>query len=378
MRVLHVSEAMGGGISSSLLAMVESTPQVDHHLLAHARASHDIGVDLDDRFSSVTVMPSNPLAAVRTLRGVARRLFPDIVHAHSSIAGALVRVAGLDRPSIVYSPHCFAFERRDVSGARRRLYTAIERSLVSRTNLFVAVAPHEIELAAALGHRRTAYVPNRTMEPSPTSVRHGAPLRIVTVGRVCAQKDWRYLIHLKRYVDSHCPVEASWQWLGGGDPAAEAELRAAGIAVSGWLDHDRTLAEMADAHVYVHTAAWEAAPISIFEAAALGLPLALRSIAPLDSLRLPGLSASIVDLASRIASLADEDRWLLAQRDSYEVVERHSREWQGQHLLDAYAQVNGAQPIVADGLVTPLRLTPLPAGDWPAHVADVRPAAAKR
>lgn len=378
MRVLHVSEAMGGGITSSLLAMVESTPQVDHHLLARARASHDIGVDLDEHFSSVTIMPSNPLAAVRELRRVTRRLFPDIVHAHSSIAGALVRVSGLDRPSVVYSPHCFAFERRDLSGIQRRFYAAIERSLAPRTDLFVAVAPHEIELAAALGHRRTAYVPNRTMEPSPASARHGTPLRIVTIGRICAQKDWRYLIHLKRYVDSHRPVEATWHWLGGGDPGAEAELRAAGIEVSGWLDHDRTLAELAGAHVYVHTAAWEAAPISIFEAAELGLPLALRSIAPLDSLRLPGLAASIVDLASRIASLADEDRWLLAQRDSYEVVERHSREWQGKHLLDAYAQVSGEQPVTEDGHVTPLRLTPLPAGNRRTPVAGVYPAAAER
>lgn len=184
MRVLHVSEAMGAGIVSSVLAMAEATPDVDHHLMARPRSAHDTGDDWSTRFSSVHPLPDNPVRAVWSLRRLVRELYPDVVHAHSSFGGALVRLAGLDRPRIVYSPHCFAFERRDISGLQRRVFERIERSLAPRTDLFVAVAPNEVDIAAALGHREIAYIPNRTMLTDRREAEHLAPLRIVTAGRV--------------------------------------------------------------------------------------------------------------------------------------------------------------------------------------------------
>ena len=336
---------MGGGITSSVLSMVDATPEIDHHLYARARTAHDIGIELTERFSSVHVIPDNPLTAMLELRRLARHLFPDVIHAHSSIAGALVRLAALDRPRIVYSPHCFAFERRDITGVARRVYTAVERSLATRTDLFVAVAPRELDLAAALGYRRTAYVPNRTMCAPVSQAHYRRPLRIVTAGRICGQKDWLYLVHLKRYIDRHIGVEAVWEWVGGGDAVGEAELGAVGIEVSGWLSQEEMLARMAQAQVYVHTAAWEAAPISILESASIGLPLAIRAIPPLESLRLPGLAADLVQLAGRVASLAEETAWLDAQRASYAIAATHSREWQGRHLLDAYTEAGALPPV---------------------------------
>ncbi|MGN6250457.1 MAG: glycosyltransferase [Marmoricola sp.] len=341
MRVLHVSEAFGGGVVSSLLAMVESTPEVDHHLLAHARPGHDTGVDLDGRFASVGTLAADPVRAVVGLRRQVRDLFPDVVHAHSSIAGAVVRLAGLDGPRIVYSPHCFAFERRDLSRAERLAYTGIERLLARRTDLLVAVAPHEMELAAALGHQRIAYTPNRTTATVGGRARFAQRPHVVAVGRICRQKDWRFLLHTKRYAEQQLGLDARWTWLGGGDPADEARLGAEGVEVTGWMDRGAVLAHLSQAQVYLHTAAWEAAPISVLEAAALGLPLALRSIPPLRSLALPGLADSVPALAGRLVELGAEETWTAAQRASLAVAERHSRRVQGEHLLRAYADACG-------------------------------------
>ncbi|MGN6780312.1 MAG: glycosyltransferase [Marmoricola sp.] len=345
MRVLHVSEAFGGGVVSSLLAMAEATPEVDHHLLAHEREGHDTGAELSGRFSSIAALPTDPVRAVAAVRRSVRELFPDVVHAHSSIAGAVVRVAGLDGPRIVYSPHCFAFERRDLGRTERLAYRTVERVLARRTHLLVAVAPHEMELAAALGHRRIAYAPNRTTATIGGRARFAERPRIVAVGRICRQKDWRYFLHVKRYAEEQLGLDATWSWLGGGEAAAEARLTSAGVEVTGWIDRGAVLAELTQAQIYLHTAAWEAAPISVLEAAALGLPLALRSIAPLCSLGLPGLADTVPALAARLLDLRAERGWTAAQRASLAVGDKHSRRVQGEHLLQAYAEVCGT-PLV--------------------------------
>lgn len=347
MRVLHVSEALGGGITSSILAMVEATPQLDHHLLARPRAGHDTGADVAAAFGSVALLPPDPVRAVLAVRRQARDLFPDIVHAHSSIAGAVVRMAGLHGPGIVYSPHCFAFERRDLSRLQRLAYAGVERALAPRTNVLLAVAPNEIDLAVELGHDEVCYAPNRGAEASGETVRHRDPLHIVSVGRLCRQKDWRYFLHVKRYAETQLGLNATWEWLGGGDPEAERCLTEAGVQVSGWIERRDLLRRMTRAQAYLHTAAWEGAPISILEAASLGLPLALRAIPPLDSLGLPGRCDSVAELAHRIKTLQDPQRWHAAQRQSLALAAAHSRDEQGRRLLEAYERAHD-RPVRAD------------------------------
>lgn len=357
MRVLHVTEALGGGITSALLAMVESTPEIDHHLLASLRSRHDTGADLVDSFASVRVLPRRPAGAVRALRRAVLELDPDVVHAHSSFGGLLVRLSPLNGQPIAYSPHAFGFERRDVPLWQRRLYRIAERVMAVRTDLLLAVSPYEADSARALGYRECRYAPNRAYLDLARPARYGRPLRVAAAGRLDPQKDWRYFAHVKRYAESVLGVEAEWEWLGGGSDDDEATLRAAGVKVSGWIPRAEVLGRLADAQVYLHTASWDAAPITILEAAALGLPMAIRSIPSLDSLRLPGTCADVPELAQRVAALGDAAEWRRAQAASAHVAERHSRVLQGTRLRDAYrmlAASGGARPAGArrpDGVV---------------------------
>lgn len=344
MRVLHVTEAMGGGVISSILAMVEATPSLDHHLLARARPGVDTGDDWAHAFASVHELPAHPVRAALSVRRTVRHLIPDVVHAHSSKAGAVARLALPDGPPVAYSPHCFAFERRDIGPLQRRVYGTVERLLAPHTDVLVAVAPREVDLGVDLGHREVAYVSNRTLTELGRRARYADPLRIAAVGRVCAQKDWRYLLHVKRYAETQFGLRATWEWLGGGDPEGERALRAAGVDVTGWASRDEVLARLADAQVYLHTAAWEAAPIAVLEAAELGLPLAVRAIPALESLDLPGATPSVVRLAERLATLRAPEAWVRAQYQSDEVARRHTRSIQAAQVLDAYARVVADQP----------------------------------
>lgn len=333
-RVLHVVESLTG-VLSSVLAMVEVTPHLDHHLAVWPLRSHADTGDHLDAFTTVTTLAREPIHAVGDLRQLVRRLHPDRLHAHSSYAGVLSRVVdpGVD---VVYSPHCFAFERRDASRAENAVARRVERALVRRTSVLVACSPHEAMLARELGHRDVVTVPNRPLDPPDVRARFAEPLRVVAAGRLCPQKDWRYLLRVKGYLEEVLGGRVEWEWLGGGDPVAEDALRARDVHVTGWLPRKDVVKRLAEAQVFVHTAAWEGAPISILEAASVGLPIAARGIPTLVSLDVPGTARTAADLAGRIVTLADPASWAAEQRRSLLFAAAHSPELQQERLRTAY------------------------------------------
>lgn len=335
MRVLHVVEAVGGGTLSAVLSMVDATPELEHHLVVWPRREHAAAGMEPAAFSGVHVLPSGLPRAVHALRTTVAARRPDVVHAHSSYAGMLVRSAGLDT-RIAYSPHCFGFERHDLSATGRAGVRRIERALVRRTDVLVACSPHEARLAEELGHQRVVLVPNRALRPPAATARPGHPLRAVAVGRIGAQKDWRFLLAVKASYQRRYDVPVTWQWLGNGDAEGRSALRAAGVEVSGWLPRPRVLQQLATAQAYVHTAAWEAAPVSILEAAAVGLPVLARSIPTLESLAVPGLGATPADLADGLAALHDPVLWAAARASSQQFSAAHTAADQRVALEAAY------------------------------------------
>lgn len=334
-RILHVVESLGGGVVSSVLAMVDATPDLDHHLAFWPWRDHaDTGDELAV-FRSVHTLSTKPVRAVLDLRDLVHGLRPGRVHAHSSYAGLLARAVDLD-VDVVYSPHCFAYERRDLGPAGRLALRQVERALVRRTAVLVACSPREAMLAEALGHREVVLVPNRALDPPAVRARHAEELRVVAVGRVSAQKDWRHLLAVKDRVEREHGRPITWEWLGGGDPDGEHALRDHGVAVAGWLPRGEVLRRLGDAQAYLHTAAWEAAPISIIEAASVGLPIAARGIGTLVSLGVPGVAATVGDLADRLVALHDPAVWVTEQQRSLTFAARHSADVQRERLNAAY------------------------------------------
>lgn len=136
-------------------------------------------------------------AAVR-LRRLVLSGGPDVLHLHSSKAGALGRTAvvglGRRRPAVVYTPHAYAFLAQPGRLARMG-YWCVERALLSSTDCVLAVSQSEAQAASRLGARgRIRVIPNgidagRHISPSSErSERHGA-FRIGWLGRMTWQKN---------------------------------------------------------------------------------------------------------------------------------------------------------------------------------------------
>lgn len=343
LHVLHVVESLSSGVATAIEDYLRSTPGCRHTVLAWRRGEAQTGDRLDE-LASVLAMPPGRVAQARFVHRQIERLRPDIVHAHSSYAGLYVRAFTLlPARSLVYTPHGYAFERRDVSLPVRGLFWLAEALLSFRGATVAAVAPREAQLAARLpGRQPVTYVPQvvavgELVAPPPAADEDGPPpaLRLAALGRIAPQKDpqfFRRAVLLSR--SSALPVK--WLWIGGGDPSGELALRQAGVQVTGWVSRAEALGWLATADVYVHTAAWEGWPVSLLEAAALGLPFVARrspALAMLDPELLFDTPQELVELAW---SLIDERRRAELGARSRRLLEQHRPETQRAALERVY------------------------------------------
>jgi glycosyltransferase involved in cell wall biosynthesis len=319
--VLHVAESWGAEVRAAVLQFVAATPELEHHLLRGLRASDTPAGD-GAGFASIGVLPAGTRAARRAIRRVAGAIAPDVVHAHAGRAGFFVRTALRTRPDrrLVYSPHCFGFERRDVSPVTRMLVRAVERSLAGNTDSFAVCSAGEARAAAALaGPRfsarhdaRVIQVPPVTRIPALAMLEHRDPNRVVTVGRIGAQRDPDFyrsaVLHLRR--TGRPALEA--RWIGDCDDViARARLERSGIQVDGQLSRFDAHRDLGRAGVYLHTARWEGFPSAILDAIELGVPVIARDVPTFaGATATPGLRTpqALADAVEQLLSGGDDAR----------------------------------------------------------------------
>jgi glycosyltransferase involved in cell wall biosynthesis len=346
--ILHVVESLGSGVTTALEEHLRSAPEYVHVVLGWRRHKAQTGDDLHRLAADVLPLPRGRLAQFLAVRRWVRELQPDIVHAHSSYAGLYVRLLPkrLAR-AVVYTPHGFSFERRDVPAPLRAVFRLAEAVLSMRGAGVAAVGPREAELARRLpGRQQVVYVPNvvRLTElvtpPEPHELEAagsgtGPVLRLATVGRITPAKDPAFFVRLV-LLGRELGLPLRWIWVGGGEPVDERALRDAGVLVTGWTSRARALGWLAAADVYVHTAAWEGAPVSVLEAAALGLPIVARRNPALAALDLPVLCDTPEALIEAIRGLLDERRRAEVREHGQRLLRQHRPEAQRAALERLY------------------------------------------
>lgn len=201
--VVHVLEAFAGGTERHLLDLVKHVDEVEHVIAVpstHLGKSTAGGIVQAQELGAMVEIvemgrggaPHRNAAAIRSLRAVLRRFRPDVVHGHSSIGGAISRVAATGMPMpVAYTPNALS---------RSQLALAVERKLRWRTDCFIAVSEGEAEFALrnqVTTPSRLTVIPNgielgRCERPR-TSLRHrlgipaDAPL-VGCLGRLTWQK----------------------------------------------------------------------------------------------------------------------------------------------------------------------------------------------
>jgi glycosyltransferase involved in cell wall biosynthesis len=340
--VLHVIESYGAGTASAAAQYVRATPELTHHLVRRFRPDDDHAEDGESGlFASVADIEPGVGRAVRSVRRRVLELQPDVIHAHSSFGGAFARLAVSRRGRrIVYTPHCFSMERADLGPAERQCYGLAERLLGLNTDVFAGCSEREVELARSLApRRRHVWVPNLSDVTAADVAHLDVPTYdLVAAGRLTAQRDpeWFRAV-VERVRAQRGPVSAAW--VGGGDADQVELLRRADIAVTGWLPRSAALATMAGSSVYVHTAVWDGAPMTVLEAQRLGRPVAARRSPALASAPASYVGSSVAQLADVVVAALASPEVARANADAWGAhFAGHTVERQRAALLEAYGR----------------------------------------
>lgn len=201
MKVLHICEYVKGGIATHLNQMVpyQLEQGLSVRLVVPSGHVEELQVDKDtlltypyDRRSVLGL-----LILFRIILSSIYSQRPDIVHIHSTFAGALARAAivllyPFSRPKVVYCAHGWSFSMQ-IPAWKKKIYAFVERILAWVTGGIINISHSESAIAAAYG------LPARKM----TTIYHGIepdetlpvvtnepnqPLSVVFVGRFDEQK----------------------------------------------------------------------------------------------------------------------------------------------------------------------------------------------
>lgn len=289
MRIVHVVESFAGGTLTAVAQLANHQAQAHQVTVIHSlrpespaqpASLFDQAISLRHLPMPAGLAPMADFKAAGQLRHALKELPPEVVHLHSSKAGALGRLAAVGLGAqVLYTPHGFSFLRQDVSPKKQRLFLRLERALARLPGTIVACSQHEAQAAQALGHRAVACVPNAvSMENIVCSAACGksvfpartarSPLRIVIAGRITAARNPAGFTEVARRITALHPL-VEFHWLGDG----ERHLLGPEIRVSGWLSPADLMASLRQADIYFHPSLWEGLPYAVLEAMALGLPV---------------------------------------------------------------------------------------------------------
>lgn len=274
MRILHIVEAFEGGMFAALQTVVNGMGE--HHQVYIMYTMRNGTPEnykqmfrqgtrfIKSRYLTREFRPLQDMRAYAEVRRVVREVKPDVVHCHSSKAGAIGRLAlNGRRIPILYSPQGYSFLMYDTSRVKRFIYFVMEKLLGLKPSLTVAVSAGEYESAKRVS-RRACYINNgiqtAELDRYHLDIEHRPEkMTVCTLGRIAPQKNPAMFNQIaERFPDTR------FIWIGGGELADR--LTSPNIEITGWLPKDKALETMMDASVFLLPSLYEGFAISILEA----------------------------------------------------------------------------------------------------------------
>lgn len=300
-----------GGAQSHVLALLQGLHGRQHLMLACGdegwltTQARQLGVDCTVIPELVhPIRPHRDMAAFRAVRALIKKWQPTVVHAHSSKAGIIARLAAASSGiPCVFTAHGWAFQP-SYPWMRRKIALLCERvvaSLVRDPIICVSRFDRDLALRHHFPAAQIRVVPNGLADVElPESPADRAPGRVVMVARFAAPKDYVTLVRAAALVP-----QITLELIGEG-PDQEAVRRL--VAELGLADRCHFTGTVEDvprrlleAGIFVLSSRTEGLPVCIIEAMRAGLPVVASAVGGIPELVDHGVSGILVPPADAAA-----------------------------------------------------------------------------
>lgn len=293
MKVVHVIEALGGGVYtyfkdlSYYFGEEEITKNLSTTIIYSGNRKEIDPKKFESEFSKGVSLikvdmvrefsPIQDFKSILHLRKELQKLNPDVVHLHSSKAGVLGRIACFllfKRKKIFYTPHGYSFLRTDISNLTKKIYWLIEKSFQQLFGgITIACGDTEYEIAKKIGKSYLIRNGINIEDVCQHSTKHqNQTLTIGIVARITTARNPK----LFNAIALRFPY-FNFVWIGDGE--LNCELTAPNIKITGWfMDRNDALKQLNAIDIYIQTSLWEGLPIAVLEAMAMKKPVLATNI----------------------------------------------------------------------------------------------------
>lgn len=311
LKILYGVETLGGGVLRHIASLVDglnpayfsihliTSPPTDSNILDKIRLMEKKGTIFNFVPMARGINVVRDCKALISIIKYVKHYDIDIIHAHSSKAGAIFRIAALicRKPS-VYTPHCYYFVAN--KGMKKYFYKKTEQ-LLSRITHKIILSNNEMVLVRsenfkigdkyvvinnAIQKEKYKYY-NRIEVVNKLNIPASAII-ICGVGRLAIQKDWPTFILAAARVLEKIQRNVFFLIAGAGEEYNELQNL---LQQTGHFERIKLLGNMQDiskiyscADIFVSTSLWEGLPYSYLEAVHFNLPMILSRTAFMDSI----------------------------------------------------------------------------------------------
>ena len=314
MKIVHYTECFSAGTLSSLSTLSKAQIK-DNYSVEIVYCNDDFTPEMNELkklFCGVTLSPLGEKSIYSLFRmtkhflSTVNKNSSNIIHAHSSWAGFVIRSANIftRHRVLFFTPHCFSHLRQDISKLIRVLFQITETILARfSSSILLACSKSEYMEGKNLGYISVVLGGNFIDDPTlyvkiATDKLNKNHLSVASVGRITAAKNPDRFIRVSR----NCGPDIKFSWIGGGDVEKTIGLQANGISVTGWLNPQEAIERVSELDCLLITSDWEALPMVAIEAMSFSIPIISWNYSGAQDIIEDGVNGYICNTESEIAT----------------------------------------------------------------------------
>lgn len=334
-KIMHVIESSLGGSMQYCIQIANYFSNKGWDVYVVYSKRKETPSDIESNFKNVNLIRikmvrsisiSQDIKSVISLRKLMGRIQPDIVHLHSSKAGAIGRLSNIgNKYKLIYTPHMFAFIQPNQNYIKKNSFRILEWILAKISPSTVITTVSQSEYKQALKFTSKVKLLRNAVELPKESSRLPENNLVITVGRLAKMKNPMLVIDIIAALKKR-GIYVTFVWVGDGELREEFERRAVkndlNITVTGWVSKEEVNVWLNKCRIYLQPSVAEGMPLSLLEAMSHSRPTIVSNIEPHLEIIQNGDNGYI---AKDIDDYRDYIIELLSSRELSEVIGEHAR-----------------------------------------------------